>query len=74
MRFTRETKRFLREIGVTAADVHKENATCYGTRYGLYNDFYLVDGIFYGFTKREIYHRLVEKLLSKIGVGFQIFE
>lgn len=74
MKFTREAKAILRKIEVTEKDVYKSNSTCYGTRYGLYNDFYLVDGIFYGYTKREIYHALVKKLFEKMGLDIQALE
>lgn len=74
MRLTKEAKRMLRKLNVTATDVYKANSTCYGTRYGIYNDYYLVDGIFSGYSRQEIYHRLVVKLFDKIGLDIPVLE
>ena len=64
---TKNEKRAARRLGVTAADLHFTGSTCYGAAYGLYNDYYLIEGIFCGYTKPEIYRALLRKLLKRVG-------
>ena len=58
----------LHKLGVTAHDVHRTGANCYGTVWGLYNDYYLVEKTFNGYTKPEIYRILARDLLDKLGL------
>lgn len=64
---TKNEKRAARRLGVTAADLHFTRSTCYGAVYSLYNDYYLIEGIFCGYTKAEIYRALLRKLFTRIG-------
>lgn len=64
---TKNEKRAARRLGVTAADLHYTGFTSYGAAYGLYNDYYLIEGVFCGYTKPEIYRALLRKLLMRVG-------
>ena len=64
---TKNERRAARHLGITAADLHFTRTTSYGAVYGLYNNYYLIEGVFYGYTKAEIYRALLRKLLKRVG-------
>lgn len=64
---TKNEKRAARRLGVTAVDLHFTRTTSCGAVYGLYNNYYLIEGVFYGYTKAEIYRALLRKLFSRVG-------
>lgn len=63
---TKEEKRAARSLGVSAKDVYISGANCYGTVYGLYNNYYLTELTMYGYSKREVYRALLRKLISQV--------
>lgn len=67
-KLTKYERIIARRLGVTAQDMHFIRRTCYGDVYGLYNDYYLVQRTFYGYSKAEIYRALLRDLIDKIGI------
>ena len=67
-KLTKYERTFAKRFGITAADVHKVRHNCYGTVYGLYNNYYLVEMTFSGYSKPEIYRALLRKLIDKCGI------
>jgi len=67
---TKEERRAARALGVSFKDVHRTGANCYGTVYGLYNNYYLVEMTFNGYSKREIYRALLRRLFDVCGLVF----
>ena len=65
---TKAEKAIARRLGVSAADVYFSGHTCYGSAYGLYNDYYSISIISNGYNKREIYRLLLRRLFDRIGI------
>lgn len=61
-------KRAARLLGVTAADLTFERRTACGDLYSLQDGRVYVDGVFYGYNRRDIYRALLRKLLNRYGV------
>ena len=57
-----------RIVNVNARDLVFIRRTCYGDLYGLNNGVVFVDGVFYGYSRRDIYRSLLRKLLNRYGV------
>ncbi len=64
---TPDEKRAARALNVTAADVYRDGWNCYGTVYGLYNDYYYTTMTISGYTRAEIYRELLRALIRKMG-------
>lgn len=67
-KLTKYEKIIARRLGVSSKDVHFIRHNCYGTAYGLYNDYYYIAKTFFGYTKAEIYRILLRDLIEKIGI------
>ena len=61
-------KRAARLLGVTAADLTFERRTACGDLFSLQDGRVYVDGVFYGYGRRDIYRALLRKLLNRYGV------
>ena len=67
-KLTKKEKAAARRLNVSAADLHTNGRNCYGINYGLYNDYYLISGIYNGYSKAEIYRDLLRQLINRIGL------
>lgn len=67
---TKEEKRTARRLGVTAADVRRGAATCYGTNYSLLNEYYYIHAIYNGYSQAEIYRDLLRRLIRTAGDSY----
>ena len=74
MRLTKDAKRILRKMNITMNDVHMVQRTCYGDVYSLYNPYFLTEMNFYGYSKQEIYHKLVCKLFKQLELDVSALE
>lgn len=66
-----DEKRAARLLGVTAADLTFERRTACGDLFSLQDGRVYVDGVFYGYGRRDIYRALLRKLLNRYGVTYQ---
>lgn len=64
--FTKQERRILKALKVSAADVHKTGANSCGTVYRLSNNYYLTEITAYGYNRREIYRILARKLIKQV--------
>lgn len=63
-------KRAARILNVNYNDLKFINRTCYGDMYSLNDGRVLVDGLFYGYNRRDIYRALLRKLLNRYGIVY----
>ena len=65
-KFTKQERRILKALKVSAADVHVSGANSCGTVYRLSNNYYLTEITAYGYSRREIYRILARKLIKQV--------
>lgn len=65
---SKNEKTSARLLGVSFNDLTFERVTAYGVRYSLQDGRFYVDGVFYGYSRRDIYRALLRKLLNRYGV------
>lgn len=59
-----------RALDVSFKDLEYMRSTCYGDFYRLNDGRVSVDGLFYGYNKRDIYRALLRKLLNRYGIVY----
>ena len=64
--FTKQERRILKALQVSAADVHVSGANSCGTVYRLSNNYYLTEITAYGYSRRDIYRILARKLIKQV--------
>ena len=65
---TKKEKAIARRFDISYKDVHVVGHNSYGTVYGLYNNYFLTEMTFNGYTKAEIYRFLLRKFIKQIGI------
>lgn len=63
-------KRAARIVNVNYSDLEYIRSTCYGDFYRLNDGRVSVDGLFFGYNKRDIYRALLRKLLNRYGIVY----
>ncbi len=67
-KLTSKEKKAARLLKVSFNDLYISGCNSCGTVYGLYNNYYLIQGTYSGYTKIEIYRSLLRKLLKYLNV------
>lgn len=67
-KLTKKEKLLARRLNVTSEDLHRSGVNSFGTVWGLYNEYYLIQATFNGYTQPQIYRALLRCLFDRLGV------